>query len=190
MESLTKNQKVILVAVAAALVCFALWYFAVTAQNRRQEKVSIELADAERRLQDAERLARSADQVEASLEETRQQLLAIEEGMASGDLYTWSLSVFTRFASGYNLRPPYIQRPSTNEVRLLADFPYLATTIRLDTAGHFHEVGRFLADFENQFPFFMLQNLKLEQASGAQDKDERLRLEMEIVALVKPDSNR
>jgi hypothetical protein len=72
---------------------------------------------------------------------------------------------------------------------MLPNFPYKQATLTIGGTAHFHDFGKFVADFENQFPYMRLMNVTLEPASGvlAADK-ERLSFRMEIATLVKPPS--
>jgi hypothetical protein len=61
--------------------------------------------------------------------------------------------------------------------------------------AHYHEFGKFLADFENKYPYFRVQNILLETAAAAstdpaaaQRRKEQLSFRMDIVALIKPSS--
>ena len=54
----------------------------------------------------------------------------------------------------------------------------------------YHEFGRFVADFENAFPYMRIQNIELDPAAAsnasAQSDQEKLAFKMEIVTLVNP----
>jgi hypothetical protein len=53
--------------------------------------------------------------------------------------------------------------------------------------SYYHDLGKFIADFENQFPLFRVLNLEMEPApSVAGAEKEKLSFKMDVVALVKP----
>src|SRR5205809_61414 len=56
--------------------------------------------------------------------------------------------------------------------------------------AYFHDLGKFVADFENQYPYFRLVNLDIfpEVGSGSSDKEprERLAFKMDIITLIRP----
>src|SRR3989442_1940594 len=88
-----------------------------------------------------------------------------------------------------------VTRPVKGEIGLLPQFPYQATVFTARGAGHYHDFGKFLADFENSFPYFRVQNISLSpgldsvagtDASTAATGEENLSFRMEIVALIKP----
>jgi len=56
--------------------------------------------------------------------------------------------------------------------------------------AYYHDFGRFVADFENAFPYMRIQNIELDPASASaaspQQEPEKLSFRLEIVALVNP----
>jgi hypothetical protein len=51
--------------------------------------------------------------------------------------------------------------------------------------AHYHELGRFISDFENEFPHVRLLNLGIELVPTSSGERELLTFKMEIVTLVK-----
>ena len=80
-------------------------------------------------------------------------------------------------------RPPV----GRGDVGLLAQFPYDAALFSVRGSAYFHDFGKFLADFENEFPYFRVQNISLTAGSeGAVGTEEKLFFKMDVVALIKP----
>ena len=75
-----------------------------------------------------------------------------------------------------------------SEVNLLADFPYKQAALSVTGSAHFHDFGRFLAAFENQFPHIRVLNLTLDVNPNGMEEPETLSFKMEIVTLVKPNA--
>jgi len=75
-------------------------------------------------------------------------------------------------------------RTFDTEVNLLANFPYKQTTLSVAGSAHYHDLGRFLADFENRFPHIRVSNLSLDLDAAAAEP-ETLSFRMDIIALVK-----
>jgi hypothetical protein len=69
-------------------------------------------------------------------------------------------------------------------------FPYKAVQFSLRGTAYFHDFGKFLADFENRFPYLRVQNLELEPAATTSANNtedaEKLSFRLEIVTLVNP----
>ena len=96
--------------------------------------------------------------------------------------------------AGHEINIIDVARPSKGEVGLLAQFPYEAANFSVRGAAYYHDFGKFLADFENQFPYFRVQNLLLgvsgESALGAEPSarvgEEKLQFKIDIVTLIRP----
>ena len=79
------------------------------------------------------------------------------------------------------------QREIVGDVGVFPKFPYKAAVFPVKGTSHYHNLGRFLADFENSFPFVRVQNLELSPAPRTAGEDaESLNFKFEIVALIKP----
>lgn len=140
-----------------------------------------------RRIQDA---VQHADRIEAELAESRKALCGLEEDMATGDLYSWVIDTLRRFKLGYkvDLRQ-FGPISSPADVDLLPAFPYKQAKLTIAGTAHYHDLGRFLADFENQFPHIRILNLTAESNAGSVSEDpEFLSFTIEIVTLVKPNA--
>ena len=69
---------------------------------------------------------------------------------------------------------------------LLPSFPYKQIQFTINGTAYYHDLGKFIADFENNFPHARMVNLVIEPASGADSSNEKLSFRMDIIALVKP----
>ncbi len=128
-----------------------------------------------------------ADRLEADFAEAKKKLATVENDIASGDLYSWVINTLRRFKAPYKVELPQFSPISpTTPVDLLPNFPYQQATLTVAGTAHFHDFGRFLADFENQFPHIRVLNLSLDlNASASFEESEMLSFRMEIVTLVK-----
>src|SRR5437660_554501 len=112
------------------------------------------------RIEDA---VKRVSQIEAELAESRKQLAAMEEDMASGDLYSWVINTLRKFKADYKVEIPQMSGiTAPAEMTLIPSFPYKQVSITVMGSAHYHELGRFVADFENQFPHLRLINLGIE----------------------------
>jgi hypothetical protein len=70
-------------------------------------------------------------------------------------------------------------------------FPYKAAAFNVRGSAYYHDLGQFLADFENSFPYARIQNLEIEpgavSASGTAET-EKLSFRLEIVTLINPNN--
>jgi Tfp pilus assembly protein PilO len=185
-----KRDRLILVCLGGLAVIVGLYYGLITTQQSSLEEMAKKQIDQEIKLQGADRLVSSTAQIQRSLETSLSRLKAAESTMASGDMYSWIILTVNTFKENYKVEIPPFSREVASEVGMFGRFPYHAVTFHLRGTAHFHDFGKFVADFENAFPYMRLQNIELEpssaSAANAQGDPEKLAFKMEIVALVNP----
>jgi hypothetical protein len=113
--------------------------------------------------------------------------------MATGDLYSWTINAIRQFKQPYKVEiPQFSQIEGPKDTTALPHFPYQQATLTIGGNAFFYDFGRFLADFENRFPFVRIENLSLEPmpaTGGAKAEAERLQFRLDIVTLVKPNAS-
>jgi Tfp pilus assembly protein PilO len=192
MKSLSKakRNRLFLVAILTLALMVGIWQGLIAAQKRSLESLGKQVSEQKIKLDNAQRLVSSAAQLQHNLETARQKLTALESGMASGDMYSWIIQTVNRFKEGYRLDIPQFSRESPTEIGMFPKFPYKAVQFSLRGTAYFHDFGKFLADFENRFPYLRVQNLELEPAATTSANNtedaEKLSFRLEIVTLVNP----
>lgn len=192
MKSLSKakRNRLFLVAILTLALMVGIWQGLIAAQKRSLESLGKQVSEQKIKLDNAQRLVSSAAQLQHNLETARQKLTALESGMASGDMYSWIIQTVNRFKEGYRLDIPQFSRESPAEIGMFPKFPYKAVQFSLRGTAYFHDFGKFLADFENRFPYLRVQNLELEPAATTSANNtedaEKLSFRLEIVTLVNP----
>ena len=186
-----KRDRIVLVGGATAILLALVWFFLITAQQRSLASARQKVAEIDKKISDAERLLKQADLIQAELETARQQLEGIEANMAPVDKFTWINLTLSRFRLPYHVEIAEFGQPTEGEVEMLPKFPYKAATCTIRGTGFYHALGKFFADFENTFPYIHLQNLELDPSPSTSAEDaEKLTFKVDIVALVKPTTNR
>ena len=199
-----KRDKLILVCIGIVAVLGVLYTFVLGSQKNKLATIRSQISGAQSKLHKAEAALRTAETIEASLAQNQQQVDARQEKMApQGQYYYWFLKLIDQFRKDEKLDNSFIvdiTQPEIAEVDLLPSFPYKSASFGLRVNGQFHDVGRFVADLENTFPYFRVQNLRLSpQAPGAAatsvagtsttpatGTEGKLVAELRIVTLVKP----
>ena len=183
-----KRKQLLLVVLLTAGAMIGTAYGLIKPEFAKREKVAQARRGAERRLQQMKQSIENADQIEAQLCETKKRLDKIEEGMASGDLYSWAINTIRQFKLAYKVEiPQFSQIDGPRDMSMLAGFPYKQATITIAGSASFYDFGKFVCDFENQFSYARLQNLTLEPISSSASGDrEKLSFKVQIAALVKP----
>jgi Tfp pilus assembly protein PilO len=160
-----KRDKLILISFAVLAVIGVLYLFVLGAQKDKLYVLGTQIVTAKDKLGKAERLVKNADSIELSLVKLRQQLDTREKDMApTGQYYYWFLKLLEEFRKQEGFENSFvvdITQPEFGEVGVLPKFPYRAATFTVHVNGHYQDLGRFLADFENEFPYFRVLNVQL-----------------------------
>lgn len=196
-----KRDKLILVCIGIVAVLGVLYTFVLGAQKNKLATINSQITGVQSKLSKAEAALRTAETIEASLAENQQQVDARQEKMApQGQYYYWFLKLIDQFRKDENLDNGFIvdiTMPEIAEVGLLPSFPYKAASFGLRVNGQFQDVGRFVADLENTFPYFRVQHVRLspqaaiagstlEAGSAIPGSEGKLVAELKIVTLIKP----
>ena len=187
-----KRDRLLLLVIGAVAILAGLYYGLIGPQKRSLEEILQKRAEQEDKFGNGQRLANSTPQIQRSLEESLSKLKAIESTMASGDMYSWIILTVNTFKENYKLDIPQFSREVPSDVGMFAKFPYRASVFHLRGTAYYHDFGRFVADFENAFPYMRIQNIELDpnpaSNANASNDPEKLAFKMEIVALVNPNA--
>ncbi len=184
-----RRRQAILVLIGTAAVLAGLWYTLVNAQNRRLADVAEKIGKAESDIEKVRKARSVAKEIEASLAAASGRLDVIEADMASGDLYSCVVNAIRQFKTPYKVEIPQFGQPVEKETTLLPKFPYRQVSMNITGTAFYHDLGKFIAEFENRYPYSRIQNLELEPALAASGAErEKLTFRMDIVTLVKPTS--
>ncbi len=187
-----KRNKLIGVAVGTLVIVLALWCTLIDGQKQSIKRLTDRNAEEKAKLDSALKVLESKALVQQRLEDAGKKLKSIESEMVKGDMYDWVIQTVKNFKSSYNNRIeiPNFSREVLCDVQMFPKFPYRAALYNIRGTAYFHDFGRFIADFENRFPFMRIQNIDVEPASSssatATDDAEKISFRFEIVALVSP----
>jgi len=195
-----KRDRLILVAVGTLAMIAGLYWGVVRTQRQTLVALGEKHTEEEIKVSNAQRLANSTAELQANLQVVNEKLKAIESTMPSGDMYSWIILTINSFKEngGYKVDIPQFSREVAGEVGLIAKFPYRAAVFHVRGTAFFDDFGRFVADFENTFPYMRVQNIDLEPAGGSSstregvspsaEDAEKLAFKFEIVTLVNPNA--
>lgn len=174
--------------VASVVVIAGLAYFLIQGGYQQLARIGQKQIDAQAKLEQMQKTVARASAVEDAFKEAQAALEEKERGMASGDVYSWMHGTIRRFQRGYKVEIPQIGSASApSDVELIPRFPYKQSTVTVAGSACYHDLGQFVADFENSFPLMQIRNLSVEQNATATTTDrDKLAFKMDIVALVKP----
>ena len=180
-----RNQliTVILVTVAIlALIGFSL----IRPQFDSLSQIAKAKKAADSKLQSIKHSITNSEAIANEWNETNNALAHAEEDMASGDLYSWTYDTIRHFKQSYRVEIPEVGHPTIGESDLLSSFPYKQIQFTIIGTVYYHDLGKFVADFENSFPHSRMVRLVVQPATSPDSNSEKLSFRMEIVTLVKP----
>jgi hypothetical protein len=188
-----KRNRLILVIIVGLILVSSLWYGLVSSGKDRLTGSRDRRAAAKDKVEKATARVGQADKVEAEAESAVQALRSMEEDMAAGvDLYRWSYLLLEKARGGHEVEIAEVTRPQTNDIGALPAFPYPAATFTVQGNAYYHDFGKFLAGFENRFPYFRVQNISLGTLAdsgpdvvAARVVKDKLLFRMEIVVPIK-----
>jgi len=185
-----KRDRLLLALGVTVVGVVAIYYLLIGNQRSAAKAVAKQINEQRLKVTSAERLVAATAELKRNLELANQKLTSIEEGMASGDMYAWVIQTVGRFGAERKVEIPQFSREVMTDVGILPKFPYKAAVFNVRGVAYFHDLGKFLADFENSFPFARIQNIELEPAGNsaatATSDNEKLGFRMEIVTLINP----
>ncbi len=185
-----KRDRLLMTGIATVIGVVAIYYFLIGGQRVARKAITKQITEQKLKVTSAERLVATTSAMKQDLDIATQKLTAIEDGMASGDMYAWVIQTVGRFGAERKVDIPQFSREITADVGMFAKFPYKAAIFNVRGSAYYHDLGKFLADFENAFPFARVQNLDLEPGTGsaatATADAEKLAFRMEIVTLINP----
>ena len=187
-----KRDRLILVGLGGMALMAGLYFGLVSTSQSSLEQMARAQVEKELKLQGGQRLVSSMPEIQQHLDSTVADLKGLESNMASGDLYSWFIQTVNTFKDKdeYKVEIPQFSREVPGDVGMFpaSRFPYKVATFHLRGSAHFHEFGRFVADFENSFPYMRIQNIELDPvssgAASGQGEPEKLSFKMEVVVLV------
>jgi Tfp pilus assembly protein PilO len=165
-----KKDKLILICLMIVGVLGVLYTFVLGAQQDKLNTYQTQLSSVQDRITKAERLIKSGPIVEENLAENRKTLETMEKEMSpQGQYYYWFLKLLEDFRTKERLDQNFLadlKQPEPADAALLPKFPYKALTFGVRTNGRYHDIGRFISDFENAFPYMRIERIRLQPDTG------------------------
>jgi Tfp pilus assembly protein PilO len=190
MNKLPKEKKLhlVLVGLVTVGVMGGLWFGLIAAQQNKIQEISRKGLKVQQDIEKIQKVVIDAPKLEVQLREATNRLATIEAAMPTGDLFSYLVSAIKQFNTpNYKVEMPVIGAPGVGEVRMLPNFPYNQAVVAVSGTAYYYDLGKYIADMENRFPYLRVQNLSLEPGFGTSVEDhEKLAFRMEIVNLVKP----
>ncbi|HXS67631.1 MAG TPA: type 4a pilus biogenesis protein PilO [Candidatus Polarisedimenticolia bacterium] len=181
-----KRNQLILVGIVVVAIIAGLWFGIIRSQQDELHTLAQKKTDDQTKLSQIQDTIKNSEKAKTELLAVSNQLALAEHDMPSGDLYLSLVNTIRKFQSRYDLQiSQFTPTGGDAPCNLLPRFPYRQVTVSISGIAHYHDLGKFVSDFENRFPTSRILNLDLSPSSvtSAEDK-EKLAFKMEIVSLV------
>lgn len=185
-----KRNHLVLVVVMTLAVLAGIGFGLIRYQYASLARMDDKQAETAKKLAQMKDSIKGKERIKEAVEQAARDLSAKELGMVRGDPFAWFIDVVGKYKGGYKVEIPQIS-PNTPPApcNLIPKFPYKQTSVTIAGTGYYHDVGKFISDFENDYPFIRILNVNLElNPSPASGEREKLSFRLELVALVKPTS--
>jgi hypothetical protein len=179
-----KRNQFILVTICALAAIAVMWVELIRPRYAALAQVVASQKNAQDKLESIQNAIKQADTVVAQMNSVTQTLSDTESDIASGDLYSWTYNTLRLFKAQYPVAIPEIGHPDVMAVDLFPSFPFKQVKFTVNGTAYYHDLGKFIADFENTYPHMRVVNLQVQPGEAA-DGGEKLSFRMEIIALVK-----
>jgi hypothetical protein len=176
-----RNQLFLTIAVVL-IAMGGVGYGLIRPQYVKVKNIKKQTADTQAKYKTYQTMIQQSDATASELTDVSSELASNEQGMATGDIYAWTLETIHHFKTNYKVEVPEIGQPSISDEDLFPHFPYKQLKFSLRGTGYYHDIGKFIADFENKYPHMRVVNLDIEPTGT---DGEKLSFRVEIVALVK-----
>lgn len=182
-----KRNQLLLAVAAIVLLLVGIYFTLIRYQQGSLVAVAAQKATTEKKMSEIRDSIKNSRQIEAEFLVVSNQLALQEEDMPSGDLYASMVNTLRKFKLGHKVEIPQFNSPGTAvDVTLLPKFPYKQVVMTIIGTAYYHDLGKFIADYENEFPTSRILNLDLSPASvQSADEKEKLAFKLDIVSLVK-----
>lgn len=185
-----KRNSLIMVGLGTVAVGALLWFVLIGVQTAKINEISAKIDGAKHRRELIESAVKNAALIQTDLARESKVLAGFEQDMATGDLFLWQINMMKNFKGDRPVEIPELSAGSPADCSMLPKFPYRQVTLTVGGSAYYSDFGRFLADFENTYPYMRVVNLQVfPKATMSQAEREKVGFKMEIVTLTKPNAS-
>ena len=181
-----KRDRLILVCLGTIGLLILIIFVLIIPQYHTIAEIGSNITATRDKLQDMEDVIHKADATASDLHDLQYTLSSAESDMAMDDPNAWIYNTIRTFKGHYKVDITVIGQLAMGNVDLLPKFPFKQLRVNVSGTGYYHDLGKFIADFENTYPHTRIENLTMEPGGGVGDNSEKLVFRMDIIALVKP----
>jgi Tfp pilus assembly protein PilO len=189
-----KRDKLILTCIAVVGAMAVIYFFVLSDMKDELATLNTRLVSARDKIEKAERVIKRQPYFDEEMAQLRGALNARQAQMPRpGEDHVWFLKIMEDRRGAYNLDISEIRNPEPWEPGILPNFAFRGVAFNVTLVGAYTDFGRFLADFENAYPYMRVQLMSIIPdvpmgASGAPPANQgsgKLRFSFRVVSLIK-----
>jgi hypothetical protein len=181
-----KRDHLILVGMGTLVMLSLIIYGLIRPQYAAIANIRTQTGKARDELQNKKETIKTVNTVSNDLAELTGKLGVAERDLATGDPSVWIYDTIRNFKAKYKMDISVNSQLTIGAMDLLPHFPYKQLKVTVNGTAYYHDLGKFIADFENTYPHVRVVNLIIDPAGGAGDDSEKLAFRMDIIALINP----
>lgn len=185
LPSAKRNQLIVVILATVGLIGLV-YFLLINPQNEKNRDLAGKIGSETIRFQQMQTTIKQKEATASALADLTQQINRAEQDVASGDVSAWTYDTIRRFKVNYHVDIPSIGQPAQSDCDLIANYPYKQIRFSLSGTAYYHDLGKFVSDFENKFPHCRILNLTADPVATTANGGEKLSFRMDVVALVKP----
>lgn len=192
-----KRDRLLLVCIGIAAVILVLYFFVISDMKAEIGTLHAKIVALQDKRTAAERLMQRQADLQANSEVLRAALNARQVDMPRpGQDHVWFINMMDNRRSKFNLDLVDIRNPEGWDPGILPNFPFKGVAFNVTLLGGYTDFGRFLADFENSYPYMRVQLISIspealvnptvraaENAAGTDGS--KLRINFRVISLIK-----
>lgn len=189
-----KRDKLILTIIAVVGIIAVVYFFVLTDMKDEHATLGTKIISTRDRIDKAERVIKRQATFNEEMAALKASLNTRQAAMPRpGEDHVWFLKIMEDRRGTYNLDINEIRNPEAWDPGVLPNFPFKGVSFNVTLVGGYTDFGRFLADFENEFPYMRVQLMNVTpdaqpgppgQPQVAQDTG-KLRFNFRVISLIK-----
>lgn len=189
-----KRDKLILTLIGTVGIVAVLYFFVLSDMKDEHNTLGTKIFSTKDRIDKAERVIKRQQTFNQEMAALKGALDVRQAQMPKpGEDHVWFLRIVEDRRTKYDLDINEIRNPEPWDPGVLPNFPFKGVAFNVTLVGGYTDFGRFLADFENEFPFMRVQLMSItpEVAAGAPGSPSatadtgKLRFNFRVVSLIK-----
>lgn len=189
-----KRDKLILTLIGTVGIVAVLYFFVLSDMKDEHNTLGTKIFSTKDRIDKAERIIKRQQNFNQEMAALKGALDVRQAQMPKpGEDHVWFLKIVEDRRTKYNLDINEIRNPEPWDPGVLPNFPFKGVAFNVTLVGGYTDFGRFLADFENEFPFMRTQLMSITPdvtpgppGSGIATADTgKLRFNFRVISLIK-----